>query len=290
MKNITKVLVTSFITNAGLSLLKIIFGLISKSGALVADGFHSISDLSTDIVAIIGNKLSLKPADKEHPFGHGKTEYVTSLIIGFLIIIIGLTLIYNAFNKEIIIPSIIVSLVSLFTIFSKIILANYIYKNGVKFQNNILIASGKESRADAYSSIFVLASIILMQFSDKIEILKYTDLVGTIIIAIFIIRTGYSILKDNISILLEEQILDKKYLEEINKLMLSFDEVISIEDLHILRYGPYYKLIANIIMKEKISLSDAHTIVDDIEDKIKGIDEKIKYVFVHMEPSEKIHN
>ena len=283
---ITKVLLVSSITNIFLSIIKILFGFIGKCNALVADGIHSLSDLSTDFVAIFGNHLSLKPADKKHPFGHGKTEYLTSMIIGIVIIILGLSLIYNIFNKEIIIPDLIMILVSLFTIVSKLLLSNYIYKKGVLYSNNILIASGKESRADVYSSIFVLLSIVLMQFSNEISILKYADMFSTIIIALFIIKTGFNILKDNIGTLLEEQVLDKKYLKEIKSIITSFDDIVEIKDLYVLRYGPYYKLVSNVIMKDLL-LTDAHNVIDEIENKLKEKDSRIKYVFIHMEPIDK---
>ena len=283
---ITKVLLVSSITNIFLSIVKILFGFIGQCNALVADGIHSLSDLSTDFVAIFGNHLSLNPADKKHPFGHGKTEYLTSMIIGIVIIILGLSLIYNIFNKEIIIPDLIMILVSLFTIVSKLLLSNYIYKKGVEYSNNILIASGKESRADVYSSIFVLLSIVLMQFSNEVSILKYADMFSTIIIDLFIIKTGFNILKDNIGILLEEQVLDKKYLKEIKSIITSFDEIVEIKDLYVLRYGPYYKLVSNVIMKDLL-LTDAHNVIDEIEKKLKEKDNRIKYVFIHMEPIDK---
>lgn len=280
---ITKVLLVSSITNIFLSIIKILFGFIGKCNALIADGIHSLSDLSTDFVAIFGNHLSLKPADKKHPFGHGKTEYITSVIIGIVIILLGLSLIYNIFNKEIIIPNLLMILVSLFTIISKYILSNYIYKKGIEYSNNILIASGKESKADVYSSIFVLISIVLMQFSNELKILKYADMLSTVIIALFIIKTGFNILSDNIGILLEEQVLDKEYIKEIKNIITSFNEIVEIKDLYILRYGPYFKLVSNVIMKD-LSLTDAHKIIDEIEKKLKEKDDKIKYVFIHMEP------
>ena len=280
---ITKVLLVSSITNIFLSIIKILFGFIGKCNALIADGIHSLSDLSTDFVAIFGNHLSLKPADKKHPFGHGKTEYITSVIIGIVIIVLGLSLIYNIFNKEIIIPNLLMILVSLFTIISKYILSSYIYKKGIEYSNNILIASGKESKADVYSSIFVLISIVLMQFSNELKILKYADMLSTVIISLFIIKTGFNILSDNIGILLEEQVLDKEYIKEIKNIITSFNEIVEIKDLYILRYGPYFKLVSNVIMKD-LSLTDAHKIIDEIEKKLKEKDDKIKYVFIHMEP------
>lgn len=284
MNKITKTMLVSAITNTFLSLVKIIFGFIGKSTALIADGVHSFSDLATDFIAILGGFLSRKPADEKHPFGHGKIEYLTSLAIGVLVLFLGFTLIYNAFSAEIQIPSLLMILVSLFTILSKYFLARYISMKGKEYNNNILIASGKESKADVYSSIFVLLSILLMQFSDQISILKYANLTATLVISLFIIKTGYDIMKDNISILLEEQIMDENYKESIQKLIINYEEVKQLQAFYILRYGPYYKLIATVVMDKTISLEKAHHIIDDIEEKLKRKDKKIQYVFIHMEP------
>ncbi len=92
MSAVTKTMVVSMIVNVFLSLIKIISGILGSCNSLIADGIHSISDLSTDIIAIIGNKLSLKPADNKHPYGHGKIEYLTSLIISIVILFLGFLL------------------------------------------------------------------------------------------------------------------------------------------------------------------------------------------------------
>ena len=284
MNKITKTMLISAIMNTLLSFIKIIFGFIGKSTALIADGVHSFSDLATDFIAILGGILSRKPADEKHPFGHGKIEYVTSLGIGLLVLCLGFTLIYKAFATEIQIPSLLISLVSLFTIISNDFLAHYICIKGKEYKNNILIASGKESKADVYSSIFVFVSIVLMQFADRISLLGYANLMATFVISLFIIHTGYSILKDNISILLEEQITDENYKDSIQNSILSYEEIKELQSFYILRYGPYYKLIATVIMDKTISLEKAHYIIDDIEEKLKKKDTKIQYVFIHMEP------
>lgn len=287
MNKITKTLIISSITNIILSLFKVIFGFFGKCNSLIADGVHSLSDLLTDFIAIVGNKMSMKPADDKHPFGHGKIEYLTSLIIGIIIIILGFSLIYNAFNKEIVIPNLTILIVSVVTIISKYIVSNYIYRKGKKYNNAILLASSKESKMDVLTSIFVLISIILMQFSKTLEMIKYTDIITTIIIAIFIIRTGYLVIKENISTILDEQVQDENYLNSINNLILQLKEIDKIESLYVLKYGHYYKLIGNIIMEEGITLNKAHEVIDDLEIKLKEFDDKIKYVFIHMEPKEK---
>jgi len=283
---ITKVLIISFVVNLLLSILKIMAGIISNYASLIADGVHSFSDLITDIVSILGNKLSNKPADLEHPFGHGIIEYITSIIISATIIILGVNLMINAFSHEISIPSLFIMFVSLFTIIAKYILSTYIYKKGIKYSNNILIASAKESKSDVVSSIFVLISIILIQFSNFITIFKYADIVGTILISLLIIRTGYIVLKDNLSKIIGEQINDEEYIESLKKIILKQENILEIKNLYVLKNGPYYKLLSNISMNGDITVSLAHNIIDEVENDLKQFDDKIKYVFIHMEPND----
>lgn len=287
MNKITKTICISVITNTILSIIKIIFGYIFKCSSLVADGIHSFSDLVTDFVALLGNKLSNKPADDDHPFGHGKIEYITSIIISLFILILGFSLLINSYNSEIVIPNMIVIIITIFTIISKYLLSIYVYKVGIENKNNILIASGSESKADVLSSVIVLISIVLMQFSKSLEILKYSDIIATIIISIFIIKTGYIILKNNFNMILETQLDDLEYIKMIKEIILSEKEVINIRDLYILTNGPYYKLISNVNMTPNITLKHAHDVIEKIENKLKKYDEKIKYIFIHMEPNEK---
>jgi cation diffusion facilitator family transporter len=151
MKKENKVMLTSMIVNSFLSIIKIIVGIVGKSSSLIADGIHSFSDLFTDVFAIFGNLLSRKPADEKHPFGHGKLEYLTSIGIGLVILFVGFSIIYNSYDNKIVIPSILVVLVSLFTIVSKYLLASYITRKGKEYKNNILISSGRESSMDVLS-------------------------------------------------------------------------------------------------------------------------------------------
>lgn len=105
-----------------------IVGTIGSSGALIADGFHSISDLVTDIIVIISSKFSSKLPDKEHPFGHGRLDYIISIAISLVILILGITIIIDSAKTNFSLPSTLVVIVSLFTIVIKYILSNYIIK------------------------------------------------------------------------------------------------------------------------------------------------------------------
>lgn len=278
-----KVLLVSFFANIFLSFLKVIIGFIGKSSSLISDGIHSFSDLITDIVAIFGSSLSMKPADDEHPYGHGKLEYITSFIIGLLIILIGLILIKSISTNSITIPSMIVIIVSIITIIIKYLVSSYLIIKGKEYKNLILISSGKESSMDVISSVFVLISSLLMQLSNKISILKYSDKVVSIIIGIFIIKTGFSIIKESISMILGEKETDQVVLDEFKNLISSYKQVKNIDSLIILKSGPYYNITTEISMNPKLSLFKAHQIAEEIENLLKE-ETKALYVTIHINP------
>ncbi|MCM1370580.1 MAG: cation diffusion facilitator family transporter [Clostridium sp.] len=282
--NVSKVIIKSIITNLFLVVIKILCGIFMYSNALIADGIHSLSDLVTDFVAIIGNHLSKKPADDKHPYGHGKIEYITSIIISVFIIIIGMSLIINAFTDKIIIPSMLVVVVSLITIIFKYILSCYLIKKGKNYNNNILISSGYESRTDVISSIIVLISVLIMQLYNINPIFGYADLIATIVLGIFIIKVGYDILKENLSIIIGEQETNKEILDSLKSLILSINGIIDIKELILSKYGFYSRLSLILTMDKSISLEAAHNITDEVEEKIKEKYENILYINIHMEP------
>lgn len=287
MKKENKVMLTSMIVNSFLSIIKIIVGIVGKSSSLIADGIHSFSDLFTDVFAIFGNLLSRKPADEKHPFGHGKLEYLTSIGIGLVILFVGFSIIYNSYNNKIVIPSILVVLVSLFTIVSKYLLASYITRKGKEYKNNILISSGRESSMDVLSSVVVLVATTLMRFSNKIEILKYADKVATVVVGLFIIKVGFDVLKENISTILGEQEIDQEYLENIKRIITDEKEVICIDELNLIKYGYYFKIVCEVGMNGNLSLKKSHSIVEKIETKLKEYDDRNKYITIHVNPYDK---
>ena len=285
MKNVSKILVVSLITNFMLSLSKVIVGFIGSSGALIADGVHSFSDLITDIIGIVGSIFAHKPSDEKHPYGHGKMEYLISIFISLVILSLGLTIIYNSLNRNIVVPSVLVIFVSMFTIIVKLILARYLVKKGTELNSNILVSSGKESSTDVISSIVVLISSILMQ--TNIGIFKYSDIIAGILVGIFIVKVGFDVLKENISTILGEQVTNLDYLSEVRKIILENNHVKHIDDLIILKYGPYYKLISKVSITSSLSITDAYNIIVKIEEKIKDKFERIDYVNISIEPDNK---
>ncbi len=285
MKKVSSILVVSLITNFMLSAFKIITGFIGSSGALIADGIHSFSDLITDIIGIIGSVFAKKPSDEKHPYGHGKIEYLISIFIGLVILSLGFIIIYDSINRNVVVPSVIVIFVSLFTILAKFLLAHFLVRKGRELNSSILISSGKESSTDVISSIVVLVAAILMQ--TNISIFKYSDIIAGILVGIFVIKVGFDVLKENISTILGEQETNFEYLNDVKKVMLENSHIKSIDDLIILKYGPYYKLISKVSITHNLSITKAYEIINKIENKIKKNFERIDYVNISLQPDKK---
>lgn len=284
MEKVTKVLVKSLIVNILLTLTKFVFGIIYKSKVLVADGIHSLSDLATDVVSIYGSKLSLKPADNEHPYGHGKIEYLTSIVIGAVILALALSLLGNSLNAKTTIISNMVLYVTIFTILAKYLISRYILSKGVKYKSNLLIASGKESRSDVISSAIVIVTYFLSKLSSYSKIFLYSDTIGTFIIGLIILKTAYRILKENIVSILGEIEQDEEYLDKIREIILENSEVVNIEELNIIKYGHYYQANITINMDSDVTLEDACLVSDRIKKKLINKKTRISYAKISINP------
>ena len=197
MDRVVKVLFKSVLVNICLVVAKFIIGIIGNSKALIANAIHSLSDLITDMISIFGYKLSKKPADEKHPLGYGQIEYITNIIVSFVILYLGIQTLITSFRTNQTLPSSIIMFISLFTAIIKYALSKYIYNKGKEYHNGILLVSGIESKADALTSCLVVLSVIFSMLTPYNDIYKYSDNVSTFIISIYIIYTAIKILKEN---------------------------------------------------------------------------------------------
>ena len=280
MKLEFKILIYSMINNLVISIMKVVGGAIFNLGSLFADGMHTFSDFITDIVCLIGSKISKKRPTKVHPFGFGKVEYLTNLFVGIVLLLLGIFIIFNSFGKEQTIPQLSV-LILLIAVFILKLLAIFImHKTGEKINSQVLITSVKESKADLYSTIGVIIITILLQFSDKVSILKYSDVVGSILIGAIVLKTSYQIIRDNSLALIGEVEEDKEQIDKVKELVLK-EEAIKDLKVCLIKYGAYYQLQLTIVMDPKISLIDATRIENNIKKNIvRHRKLKIKYVTI----------
>lgn len=282
MKKVISVIKKSLFVNIGLSFIKIVFGYVGHSRALLIDGIHSLSDLSTDIVVMGGSYFAAKPADEKHPYGHGKAEYLMSLFVGIVIIFLGINILIRISEFDRIKPDLIVIYVSVVTILIKLVLSEFVLLKAKTLKSSILKSSGNESRADVVTSILVLVSAILMQFNNPY--LNYADIIASLLIGMFIIKVGIDVIKESASSIIGEQLVDNRYRKKLEKTILTFTDIKSVCDLVVLNYGHYYKVIIDVAMTKGITLEEAHRIIDEMEEKLKALDDRILYITVHMSP------
>ena len=286
MKYVCKTMIVSIIINTILVCTKFIIGVLSNYKSLVADAIHSFSDLSTDFVAILGQAMATKKADEKHPFGHGKIEYITSIIIGVCIMGLGISMLYSSIGSQVVEAHhrVIALIAVAITIILKYILAKFVYYRGKKINNSILIASAKESMSDVLSAISVFIAIVLSFYKDVFPIFKYADKAGGVVISLMIIKTAFNILRDNINAIIGECEQDEEIIYEIKGIIMSVPEVLSIDNLLVMKFGSYYQIVLEASVDAKCKLQKAHNIAHTIEQDLINSDLKVKYVSVHINP------
>ncbi len=286
---LTGIMTKSFIVNIFLVVLKIISGIIFNSYALIADGVHSISDLMSDVFVILGIKHSLKPADDEHPFGHGKFEYVLSFVLGLSIILIAYNLGKNViinFNNIVKVPSIISLIVVVVVVIIKLYLATYLIRKGKEVDSQIISASGKESLTDVFSSIVVFFGIVSVIIGERLDItwLLKGDKVASIIIAVFIVKIGAQIIYDAVKSM-QGKSVSKEICAVYKNQIKNIKGVIDVDHIDMISYGPYYQALVDIRVDGNKTVKQGHDIADRVTKELYD-SEKICHVVVHVNPEE----
>ena len=235
-KGIVRTSIISITTNILLSVFKMIIGIISNSIAIILDAVNNITDVLSSIITIIGTHIANKPADREHPYGHGRVEYITATIIAIIILYAGLTAFIESFNKIIhpIIPTYnsITFIIMIVAIITKIVLGLYVIGKSKEYKSDSLYNSGYDALTDVFiSSSTLVAAIIFVFFNISIE--AYLAL----LISIMIINSGIKMIKSTLSQILGERI-DRDLSLKIKKTVSSFDEVDGVYDLILNNYGP----------------------------------------------------
>lgn len=276
-----KTLVLSMIINFFISFTKVISGLMCNSKSMVADGFHSLSDFITDIVAFFGSKYSKKRANKEHPDGYGRFEYIVDMFIATVILLLGVYTIINSFNKEPVTTNIIWLIVIILSIVLKLINSKILMQKGLECNSPILITSSKESSDDVVSSLGVIIIILVSQFTNVFPILKYADTLGSIIIGCLIIKTASGLFKENIDFLLGKNEENKEAQDKIENILNEYEEI-KFKNMELERHGSYYVLELDIYVLQNIKVYKLLKIESEIRTKIKKLNYRIKFVDINL--------
>lgn len=270
----------SIVLNTLLFILKYWAGIVTGSVAIIADAWHTLSDSISSAVVIAGAKVSTKPADKKHPFGHGRFELIASMIIGMFLVIIAFNFFMESVKElqghEAIsfgLPAIIAMVVS---VVFKEGLARFAVFAGKRTGSKSLKADAWHHRSDAISSVIILIGIFLGDYY------WWIDGILGILVSLFIAYAAYEILKDTISPLLGEKPDDKMVVRIKEIAEKKVDHNIFLHDIKIHEYGHHTELICHLSLPPDMSLEQAHNIATKIEDAIE--DELDIYATIHMEP------
>ena len=273
--------IVGIILNLILFATKLIIGIISNSIALTADAFNNLSDVASSIITILGFKLASKPPDKEHPFGHGRLEYISGLIVSFMVILVGFEFIKTSFNKIIHPSNVIFNLVPfiliLVTVGLKFWMSKFNKTIGKAIKSSALEAASTDALSDVVSSGCVALSLLLSIWIS----LPIDGYIG-ILVSLIIIYAGFTLIKKTMNPLLGEA-PDKELVKGLKEKLLSFDYITGCHDLVIHNYGPG-RCMASIHAEVPcdISIVKIHEIIDRAEKEIS--EEFSLYLVIHMDP------
>ncbi len=276
----------SILVNVLLFGFKLWAGIASGSVAIIADAWHTLSDSITSIIVVISVWIASRPADKEHPFGHGRAEILASTIIGVLLAVIAVEFfiesVQRLMNREPATYGTLAIVVTAVSVLAKEGLARYSLIVGKKTGSRSLSADAWHHRSDAISSVVILTGIFLNKY------LWWIDGAMGILVTLLILQAAYSILKDVFNAFLGEK-PDKKIVKKINAICeKNYESAVYPHHIHVHQYGNHTEMTLHIKLDKNLSLEQAHNLTSMIEDNIRtelGIEATI-----HTEPrSSRIH-
>jgi cation diffusion facilitator family transporter len=273
--------IVGIVTNTLLFIIKIVAGTLSGSIAIVADAVNNLSDSASSVVTLVGFKISGKPADEEHPFGHARMEYISALIVSFIILFLGLQLMKSSFSEILDPKPTELSAISVAILVTAILLklwqCLFYYKIGKRINSTAIIATSMDSRNDIIATSAVLLAQIITYFTG----LELDGYMG-VIVALFILYSGISLIRDTINPLLGMAPANEM-VDEIYKKILSYDGIIGLHDLHVHKYGEgkcFASVHCEVDAKQDIMVS--HDIIDNIErDFLRDMG---THLVVHLDP------
>jgi len=278
----------SVISNIVLTLGKLIVGWMGNSNAVFADGIHSAADVFASIIVLVVIRIANKPADQEHPYGHGKAEIIVSGIVGMILLGVAIYLVYEAiigFFHPITTPSMITMWVAVISYVSKVLLYRYSKKIANEQSSKAIEAIAYDHKADIVASIAAAIGVLLSILGENLTInaLLYGDKVATIIVAYLIFKIAKEMVSEAFDILLERNI-DLEILTEYRETIASFSEVKRIDRLRAREHGHYILVDLRISIDYDKTIKEGHDLSRQIKKKLMKKHDNINEVLIHLNP------
>lgn len=284
MKRFKSTKIASFLGiffNLLLFIIKLIVSMITSSQSMMADAMNSLGDIFSSLMTWIGNKIASKPKDHDHNLGHGKAEYIYSLFISVIIMIMAITLTKDSF-LSLFSPteyhfSIWLVIVCLITILSKVSLYIYIHHLSKDFDSLLLKANAKDHLYDAFITCINLSAILLTQYG-----IYFIDSIAGIFIALWIFYQGFKICKESYDVLMDKTMNPKKR-SEVLKIIKKYPNVKHMSHFVATPVGYQYQISFTIYVDGNLSTYQSHKIANQIEQELKKLPE-IYFVVIHVNP------
>lgn len=274
--------VLGIICNVLLFGVKITVGFLMGSIAIISDAFNNLSDTGSSLVSVIGARLSNKKPDKEHPFGHGRFEYISSLIVSFIIMLVGVELLKSSaqkiFQPEAVVFSIPLTVILCLSVLVKVWMYFYNTYLGKKVSSGVLIATARDSLNDVISTLAIIATTVVGRF---VNFAPLDGIVG-VVVSLMIMYSGFGIAKDTVALLLGAP-PDPEVVKGIEEKIMSGEGIVGIHDMIVHDYGPG-RMFASVHAEvpDNYDIVKVHEIIDDLEHSIMA-DTGIEIV-IHMDP------
>lgn len=288
-QDIYKVTIWGSIVNFILLIFKCIAGILGHSSAMIADAVHSLSDFVTDVIVLFFVRISSKPADTTHKYGHGKFETLATTFIGFALLVVGFGIFIEGIENIIAVikgktlqaPGLIALVAATVSIILKELIYQYTIYYGKKLNSQTVVANAWHHRSDAFSSIGTLIGIAGAMFlGEKWRVL---DPIAAVIVSLFILKVAIDILKNSLDELMEHSLSDVEE-EEIKQIILSIDGVESPHHLRTRRIGNRVAIEVHIRMNGNMILTKAHQITTEVEQQLKLRFGENTHIGIHAEP------
>ncbi|SOC41665.1 cation diffusion facilitator family transporter [Salinicoccus kekensis] len=289
-KEAQRATIIGIIVNLILAVVKGIGGILGNSRALVADAAHSASDVVSSIAVYIGVRAAQKPPDQEHPYGHGKSENVATLIVAILLVVVGFEIMYNSISSiwsdttnEV--TSMIVLYIIIFSLIVKEILFQYKFRLGTRINSPALIADAWHHRSDAISSAVALVGVGLTLIGARYDIpyLEFFDPIAGAVIAVIIMYMGFQLAKEAVSMTLEV-VLNEREAAGLMDTAMSVDKVVQVDALSARSHGSYVIVDIKISVDASITVEDGHRIGRNVKQQLIRKHDIVRDVNVHVNP------
>jgi len=278
----------SLISNIVLTILKIVVGTLFHSPVLLADGYHNAGEVIASGAALTSMRISKRPADEDHPYGHGKAEVISSAIVGIILIIAALYIAYEsikAFFQEPEKASLIAFITAIISLVWKLILYFYTIKIGKSTNSKGLIATAYDHLADVYASIAAVLGIGLALVGEHyaIHILTYGDPIAGIIVTILVFKLAYGMLLEAIDTLMEKSV-SRETLDHFETLIRTIPEVKRIDRLRAREHGHYVLVDLRVSVPGELTIQEGHDIIRKIKKTIMAQHQNVEEVLIHLNP------